>query len=266
LATLLVTKEKGGATDCQVSGRSKDAIPILSLLSECLNKVVLLYLDQNYASRVAKFLLGQRSHDHFGTLFKVLKGRDVLIPPSPFHVLELRSGYLLPMFKTFYAEFSGGYWVRHWQDVLARQTQRHEINLDDFLTCEGSWDSPADVRPLEGIFEFKLTGGFLERSWQAKDLLCKQLGLTSPSLPFVQLLARLLAFRSQEAERYTRPSDLTDLVMAATVGPYVNVLATDRYLREIIERVGYGRRVYSGRRHEVQQLTADLAELLSLKV
>jgi hypothetical protein len=227
---------------------------------------VLLYLDQNYASRVAKFLLGQRSHDHFGALFKVLKDRDVLIPPSPFHILELRGGYLLPMFKMFYAEFSRGYWVRQWQDVLVRQAQRPELDLDDFLTREGSWEKAADVGPLEGILEFKLRGGFLERSWQAKDLLCEQLGLASPAPPFVQLLARLLAFRSQEAERYTRPSDLTDLVMAATVGPYVDVLATDRYLREIMERVGYGSRVYSGRRHEVQQLTADLIEEFSLKV
>lgn len=70
---------------------------------------MLLYLDQNYASRIAKFLLGQTSHDHFGTLLKALEGRDVLIPPSPFHVLELRGGYLLPVFKTFYARFSEGY-------------------------------------------------------------------------------------------------------------------------------------------------------------
>ncbi len=227
---------------------------------------MLLYLDQNYASRIAKFLLGQKSHEHFGTLFGVLKGRDVLIPPSPFHVLELRGGYLLPMFKTFYAEFSGGYWVRQWQDVLARQARRPELGLDDFLTHEGSWEEAADLQPLEGVLGFKLTGGFLERSWQAKDLLCEQLGLTSPSPPFVQLLSRLLAFRSQEAKRYTRPSDLTDLVMAATVGPYVDVLATDRYLREVMERVGYSGRVYSGRRHEVQQLAADLAEQLSLRV
>lgn len=223
---------------------------------------MLLYFDQNYASRVAKFLLGQKSHDHFGALLEALKGRDVLIPPSPFHVLELRGGYLLPMFRTFYAEFSGGFWVRPWQDVLARQARRGALDLDDFLTREGGWEEAADVRPLEGILEFKLTGGFLERSWRAKALLCKLFGLTSSASPFVQLLARLLALRSQEAERHTRPSDLTDLVMAATVGPYVDILATDRYLRELMERVGYSGRVYSGRRHEVQQFALDLTEQL----
>jgi hypothetical protein len=141
--------------------------------------------------------------------------------------------------------------------------QRRELNLDDLLTREGSWEEVADVRPLEGILRLELTGGFLERSWQAKDLLCEQLGLAVPTPPFVQLLVRLLAFRSLEQGRYTRPSDLLDLVMAATVGPYVDVLASDRYLREVMERVGYRGRVYSGRRHEVQQLATDLAEQLS---
>ncbi|MDQ3397444.1 MAG: hypothetical protein M3511_06665 [Deinococcota bacterium] len=34
---------------------------------------MLLYLGQNYASRIAKFLLGQKSHEHFGALFRCLK-------------------------------------------------------------------------------------------------------------------------------------------------------------------------------------------------
>ena len=194
---------------------------------------MLIYLDQNYASRIAKFLLGQKSHSHFGALFEVLKaemlkaevlgGQSVLIPPSPFHVLE----------------------------------------LSDFLTREGSWERAADLRPLEGILSYRLTGGFLERFWQAKALLRGELGLGEVNVPFLELLAKLLALRSQEAERFTRPSDLTDLVMAATVGPYVDVLATDRYLRELTQRVGYRGRVYSGRVFEVQQLTADLTELLA---
>lgn len=107
-----------------------------------------------------------------------------------------------------------------------------------------------------------MTGGFLERSWQAHALLRDQLGLGHTNAPFVQLLARLLAFRSQETERAPRPSDLTDLVMASTVGPYVEVLASDRYLCEIMARVGYGGRVYSGRRSEVLQLAADLSKHL----
>ena len=229
---------------------------------------MLIYLDQNYASRIAKFLLGQKSHSHFGALFEVLgvevlRGQSVLIPPSPFHVLELRSGYLTPTFQTFYAAFSGGYWVRPWQEVIARQVGRQGLELSDFLTREGSWERAADLQPLEGILSYRLTGGFLERFWQAKALLRGELGLGEVNVPFLELLAKLLALRSQEAERFTRPSDLTDLVMAATVGPYVDVLATDRYLRELTQRVGYRGRVYSGRVFEVQQLTADLTELLA---
>ena len=176
-------------------------------------------------------------------------------------MLELRGGYLLPTFRTFYAAFSGGYWVRPWQEVLTRQVARQGLELEDFLTREGSWERTADLRPLEGILSYRLTGGFLERSWQAKALLRGELGLGEVNVPFLELLAKLLALRSQEAERFTRPSDLTDLVMAATVGPYVDVLATDRYLRELMQRVGYSGRVYSGRVFEVQQLTADLIEL-----
>jgi len=221
---------------------------------------VLLYLDQNYASRVAKFLLGQASHEHFGALYGVLERVRPLIPPSPFHVLELRGGYLLPTFRNFYARFSKGYWVRPWQEVAARQAARSEVKLEDLLTCEGSWAAPADLEPLAGILELPLGGSFLERTWAAQDDLRARLGLPHPT-PFVGLLAKLLAFRSLEAERYARPSDLLDLVMAATVGPYVDALATDRYLREMLGRVGYPRPVYSGRRHEVERLTLHLAEL-----
>lgn len=48
---------------------------------------MLVYLDQNHASRMAKHLLGQRGHEAFGRLFQALRGK-ALAPPSPFHVLE----------------------------------------------------------------------------------------------------------------------------------------------------------------------------------
>ena len=220
----------------------------------------LLYLDQNHASRINKFLLGQGSHEHFGVLYRALDERRVLIPPSPFHVLELRSGYLLPPFKTFYARFSQGLWVRPWQEVVRRQTARGGLHLDDLLTPEGSWERPARLEPLEDILVLELSGSLLERSWGAKDELCERLELsTGPTPPFVRWLSRLLAFRSLERERYDRPSDLIDLIMAATLSPYVDVLATDRYMREVLERVGYRGEVYSGRRHEVLALAARLA-------
>ncbi len=224
---------------------------------------MLLYLDQNYASRIAKFLLGQRGQEHFGTLYEALLSRDLIVPPSPFHVLELREGYLLPTFKSFFADFSRGYWVRPWQEVLQGQVEHGGLELEDLLSPEGSWERAADLGPLEDILDLDLQGSFLERSWRAKDELCQLLGKHEThgySLPFVRLLSRLLAFRSLEAERYARPSDLTDLVMAATVGPYVDVLATDRYVREIMQRVGYEGQVYSGRRHEVLRLVAMLKD------
>ncbi len=46
--------------------------------------------------------------------------------------------------------------------------------------------------------------------------------------------------------------------MAATVGPYVDALATDRYLREVLQRVGFEPPVYSGRRQEVLRFARDL--------
>jgi hypothetical protein len=70
-------------------------------------------------------------------------------------------------------------------------------------------------------------------------------------LPFVRLLARLLAFRSLETRRRERLADLVDLLMAATVVPYVDALGTDRYLREALARVGVATPVFSGRNPSV---------------
>ena len=235
----------------------------------------LLYLDQNYASRVSKFLLGQPGHGPFGLLYEALEPARVLVPPSPFHVLELRGGYLLPSFRSFYARFSRGLWVRPWAEVVQRQAARGALVRDDLLSSEGDWEIAAELRPLEDILGLEFAGGFLERTRSARQALYERLELgldfdkdegAARTPPFVWLLSRLLAFRSLEPERYTRPSDLTDLIMAATVGPYVDILATDRYLREVMARVGHGSafyrggEVYSGRRHEVLALAARLRE------
>jgi len=81
-------------------------------------------------------------------------------------------------------------------------------------------------------------------------------------LPFARLMSRMLAFRSLDRVRAQgrdpQDSDLADLVMAATVGPYVDGLATDRYVREMLQRVGFERPAYSGRRNDVLRLARDL--------
>ena len=237
--------------------------------------LTLLYLDQNYASRMSKFLLGQPGHDPFGLLYGALEPAQVLVSPSPFHVLELRGGYLLPSFQTFYARFSRGLWVRPWAEVVRRQAARGGLAREDLLSSEGSWDTAAEMSPLEDILDLKFTGGFQERTRSARQALYERLDLgldfdtdegAARTPPFVWLLSRMLAFRSLERERYTRPSDFTDFIMAATVGPYADVLATDRYLREVMARVGHksapygGGEVYSGRRREVLALAARLGE------
>ncbi len=219
--------------------------------------MIVLYLDQNYASRIAKYLIGQVGHAHFGMLYHALRAGDVLIPPSPFHVLETRGGYLLPTLMSLYREFSRDYWLRPWLEVVSLQVERDGIDLDDLLTRRGSWEVAADLEPLEGILELELEGSFLERAWLAREQIAKQLsfaGIQTHTLPFFWLLSRFLAFRSLDAERYPRASDLADLVMAATVAPYVDLLATDRYMRELMERIGFRGQVFSGRHHEVVAL------------
>ena len=240
---------------------------------------MLVYLDQNYASRVAKYLLGQKGHEPFGELYRVLHAARARpprlrprIPPSPFHVLETRGGYLLPVLKGLYAEFSDGLWVRPWQEVVARQARRLDarpegrgsgVRLDrrDLLHTRADWDTPADLRPLDDLLGEPLSGGFFDRCRRLRATLATRLGITpaqARALPFVRLLVRMVAFRSLDRDRDPRPSDLTDLIMAATVGPYVDVLATDRYLRETLQRVGYRTPVFSGRRHEVLRLAAHV--------
>ena len=231
---------------------------------------MLLYLDQNYASRVAKYLLGQPGHEHFGELYRALhdartrptRARPV-IPPSPFHVLETRGGYLLPVLQGLFAEFGEGRWVRPWQEVAARQARRlqAEGRLDrrDLLARTGDWQRAADLGALADLLGVPLSGGFFDRCLALREALAGRIGVSheiAMTLPFARLLVRSLAFRSLDQDRDPRPSDLADLVMAATVGPYVDALATDRYLRETLQRTGYGAPVFSGRRHEVLDLAA----------
>ncbi|MEJ2291986.1 MAG: hypothetical protein P8Y13_13255 [Deinococcales bacterium] len=232
---------------------------------------MLVYLDQNYASRVSKYLMGQASHEHFGELYRALHDareapprRRPRIPPSPFHVLETRGGYLLPVLQGLFAEFSDGRWVRPWQEVLERQARRHAgpgpaLDRRDLLHRGGDWHTAAELGPLEDLLEEPLEGGFFDRCQRLREVLVDRLGLQHEqalTLPYARLLVRLVAFRSLDVDRDPRPSDLIDLVMAATVGPYVDVLATDRYLRETLQRIGYRTPVFSGRRHEVLRLAA----------
>jgi hypothetical protein len=214
---------------------------------------VLVYLDQNHASRVAKFLLGQRAHAAFGELHRALRETKPLIPPSPFHALETRGGYLLPTLQEIFAEFSGGHWVRPYQEVVARQVRRGGLDREDLLHRGGSWSTPATLEPLEDLLELPLGGTLLDRRSAVREALADAFAVTPPQarLPFFDLLARLVAFRSLDDERLEHPSDLTDLVMAATVAPYVDALATDRYLAEMLRRVGYDRPLFSGRRPDV---------------
>ena len=188
---------------------------------------MLVYLDQNYASRIAKYLLGQRSHEAHGLLYQSLLRAQVIAPPSPFHVLEAayparerisgKRGYLVPTLNTLFKTLSRGYWVRPWEEVLMRQLKNNgHLLREDLLGKRGSWDTPADLSGLEGLTELELKGSFLQCTWQAQTSIVERLELPRPAehLPFVQILARLLAFRATDATRQPQPSDLTDLVMA----------------------------------------------------
>jgi len=216
-----------------------------------------IHLDQNYASRVAKHLLGLPHNEAFGVFWEAfLKGAKEglwIAPPSPFHVLELHGGYLLPTFRRMFEEVSGGLWVRPWQEVVRRQAERRGLVLEDLLTSEGSWERPADLDPLWDLLDLELSGSFYERTEQAARFIAGRLGLGEGAfrLPFVATLSRLLAFRSLEAARRERLADLVDLVMAATVAPYADAIGTDRYLREALLRLGLHQAAYSGRDREV---------------
>ncbi len=224
----------------------------------------LVYLDQNYASRISKFLLGLPHNGVFGEAWSALlaaaRAGQILAPPSPFHVLELHGGYLLPTFRAIFSRLSGGYWVRPWQEVVRRQAKRGGVALEDFLTDRGDWDRPADLWPLWDLLDLELSGSFYRRAELVAGFVSDRLGLgeRGASLPFVRILSRLLAFRSMERTRHERLSDLVDVLMAATVWPYADILATDRYLKEALRRVGYGAGVFSGRSRDVLELAERL--------
>lgn len=218
---------------------------------------MLLYLDQNYASRMAKHLLGQRGHEAFGRLFLALRGK-ALAPPSPFHVLETlhpvrgpkeKAGYLLPALEEVFSTLSEGYWVRPWEEIAKRQERG--LYREDFLWRGGSWEAPADLSPFQGLLEGlpPLPEKALE-AW-AREEIRRRTGLKE--VPFVRLLARLVAQSRKDPRRKPRPSDLLDFVMAATVHPYVDLLLTDRYLKNLLQE-----RVAGGRKKEVEALARSL--------
>ncbi|GAB5602022.1 hypothetical protein FJNA_05470 [Thermus sp. FJN-A] len=220
---------------------------------------MLVYLDQNYASRMAKHLLGQRGHEPFGRLFQALKGK-VLAPPSPFHVLETlhpvrgpeeKAGYLLPVLQEVFAALGGGLWVRPWQEVAARQARG--LFREDLLWTGGSWASPADLGPFQGLLEALRGLPYREAAETALREVKGRTGLGE--VPFVRLLAHLLARMASDLHRKPRPSDLLDAVMAATVYPYVDLLLTDRYLRNLLPQKSVG-----GRRKEVEALVSRFAQ------
>src|SRR5690606_35013153 len=142
---------------------------------DVFDATLLLYLDQNYASRVAKFLIGQASHEAFGEVHEALvraterhasgTGPRLCVPPSPFHVLETHGGYLLPTIRTFFAVFSCGLWVRPWHEVVQRQATRGGLlEREDLMTRQGGWEHAADLGAMAGIEHEAPSGGFFERT------------------------------------------------------------------------------------------------------
>ncbi|WP_022798200.1 hypothetical protein [Thermus islandicus] len=219
---------------------------------------MLVYLDQNYASRMAKHLLGQKGHEAFGKLLKAMQGK-ALAPPSPFHVLETlfpqrgleaKAGYLLPALKEVFAALSGGYWVRPWQEVALRQERG--LFREDLLFRGEAWEVPADLSPFQGLLEGLRGLSYGEALEAALREVRARTGLKE--VPFTRLLARLLARMASDPTRKPRPSDLLDAVMAATVYPYVDLLLTDRYLRNLLPERSVG-----GRRKEVEALVRRFA-------
>lgn len=221
---------------------------------------MLVYLDQNYASRIAKFLRGQRDHAAFGEALRALREARPTVPPSPFHVRETRGGYLLPTLRALFDEFSGGLWVRDPRDVIARQAKRAGLDRGDLLTPHGDWHTPAEIEEVTPVLAEPLDGPFPRRVARALRSLEAAYGLASGEgsrTPSLRLFARLLAFRSLDA-REPRESDAIDLVMAATVAPYVDVLGTDRYVAEMLARVRAGVAAHSGRRQDVLRFAGRL--------
>lgn len=219
---------------------------------------MLVYLDQNYASRMAKHLLGQRGHEAFGRLFRAMRGK-ALAPPSPFHVLETlhpirgpeeKAGYLLPALREVFGALSQGYWVRPWQEVAARQARG--LFREDLLWRGGGWETPADLSPFQGLPALLQGLPYGEALEAALREIRARTGLRE--VPFVRLLAGLLARMASDPGRRPRPSDLLDAVMAATVYPYVDLLLTDRYLRNLLPERSVG-----GRQKEVEALVRRFA-------
>lgn len=220
------------------------------------------YLDQNYASRIAKFVRGQRDHEAFGEALAALRSSRPLVPPSPLHVLETRGGYLLPTLQTLFAEFSRGLWVRPHAEIIARQGRHGELRREDALTERGSWDAPADLGGIEWVLRIPLRGSFLQRAREARCALGDAFGLDQAGCQrsaSLRLLARLVAFRSLDS-RTPRESDAADLVMAATLAPYVDVLGTDRYVKEMLERIRAQVTAFSGRREDVRAFARYVRE------
>ena len=184
---------------------------------------MLVCLDQNHAARIGKHLLALPGQKGFGGVWAALRalGERAIVPPSPFHVLELHGGYLLSTFRRMFALVSGGLWVRSWPDVVRRQVRCGGLEPEDFLWRRGSWEQPADLAPLWGLLDLDLEGDSYQRTAAARAWGRRRLGLgrAAGAAPFFQLLGRLVAFRSLERGREERASDLVNVVTAVTVVP-----------------------------------------------
>lgn len=233
----------------------------------------LLYLDQNYASRIAKYLLHQPDQEPFDRLYHRLLTLDIVVPPSPFHVFELRGGYLTPPFHFFFEDLRKGFFVRPWEDILQAQIDRLTADpsacavvREDFLIPRSSWEGvrPAALEPFSFLLSLHLDGPFPSRLRQAGYALAMafSIRLSDPMLlPFVRVLSHLLTWRSLNPERSPSSSDLADLVIAATVLPYVDIFATDRFVREAIVRKNLHPATFSGRVSDALRLLDTLDTL-----
>jgi len=227
---------------------------------------VFLYLDQNYVSRITKFRLGQKDHDDFGRLHQLILEKGIIVPPSPFHVLEIHTSYLKPTLVQVFEELSQGYWVRPWQEILDIQKKSPECHIQDLLSQQGSWEHPAELSLLTSITSWHLEGSIFKRTRAAKASLCELLEVSEDDgdLPFLETLSRLLAFRSLNQARQPHDSDLADLVIAATIRPYFSWIGTDRFVRECLDRLGLGEGVFSARRREVERFCSLIQESQSV--